>query len=47
MKEVIGTSFLKVHNVARSWSMNVNEDYDGIKEEETEVLRYVHVWWFS
>jgi len=44
MNEVIGTSLLKERNVARSWSMNVNEDYDGIKEEETEDSRYVHIW---
>lgn len=45
MNEVIGTSLLKVRNVARSWSMNVNEDYDGIIEEEIEDSHYVHVWW--
>jgi len=36
MNEVTGTSLLKVSNVARSWSMQANLDYDGIKGEETE-----------
>jgi len=46
MKEVTGISLLKLRNVERSWSMNVNEYYSGIKEEETEDKRYVRVWWF-